>query len=86
MVIFNDEDLADCPVLSEWQIVGDLRQQPQIFGTHAFHEGRRTAVAEIVIADPLLRWVTTPYGAYRLGGGGTLGRECARFGVEKLDH
>lgn len=83
MTIFNGEDLADLPLLTDWQIVGGVGRQPQLFGAHAFHEGERVAAAEIVIADPTLRWVLTPHGGYRLSGGGTLVVEYAKYGTEK---
>jgi hypothetical protein len=85
-MIFTDEDLCDTPVLAEWQIVGGLRSPPQLFGVHAFHEGTRVTACEIIIADPMLRWVITPHGGYRLAGGGTLAPEFSRFGTEKRDH
>jgi hypothetical protein len=86
MTIYLEDDFVDCPHLAEWQIVGGLRMQPQLFGTHAFHEGTRVAVSELIVVDSMLRWVITPYGGCRLGGGGTLAREYSRFGVEKNDH
>jgi len=86
MVIFTDEELQDTPILTDWQIVGGLNRQPQLFGSHAFHDGTRVAVAEMVIVDPTLTWALTPHGGYRLAGGGTLAREYGRFGTEKQDH
>jgi len=86
MTIFTEDDLADTPILTEWQIVGDLHSQPQLFGVHQFHEGTRVAIGEIVIADPMLKWVITPHGGYRLAGGGTLALQFNRFGTEKQDH
>jgi hypothetical protein len=86
MTIFTDDDLSDTPILTEWQIVGDLHSQPQIFGVHQFHEGTRVAVGEVLVVDPMLRWLITPHGGYRLAGGGTLAREFSRFGTEKKDH
>ena len=86
MTIFSDDDLADTPILTEWQIVGDLLSQPQLFGVHAFHEGTRVAVGEVVIVDPMLRWAITHHGGYRHAGGGTLARQFSRFSTEKQDH
>jgi hypothetical protein len=86
MTIFTDDDLSDTPILTEWQIVGGLNRQPQLFGMHAFHEGTRVAAAEVVIVDPMLRSVITPHGGYKLAGGGTLAPEFSRFGTEKRDH
>lgn len=86
MVIFTDEELQDTPILTDWQIVGGLNRQPQLFGSHAFHDGTRVAVAEIVIVDPTLTWALTPHGGYRLAGGGTLASKYGRFGMEKLDN
>jgi hypothetical protein len=85
-MIFNDEDLQDTPLLTDWQIVGGVGRQPQLFGAHAFHEGERIAAAEIVIADPTRRWALTPQGGYRLSGGGTLTVQYARYGTEKCDN
>ena len=86
MTIFTDEAFVDAPLLTEWQIVGDPYSQPLLFGCHAFHEGTRVAVGEIVVVDPMLRWVITTHGAYRLAGGGTLASEYAKFGTQKQDH
>jgi hypothetical protein len=86
MTIFTDDDLANTPVLTEWQIVGGSNRQPQLFGTHAFHEGTRVTAVEVIIVDPTLNWVLTPHGGYRLAGGGTLADMYARFGTEKRDH
>ncbi len=86
MTIFSDEDLADTPILTEWQIVGTRDWQPRIFGVHAFHEGTRVVVEEVIVADPMLRWVITHSGGYRLAGGGTLAPQYGRFGTQKQDH
>lgn len=86
MTIFTEDDLADTPILTEWQIVGDGHSQPQIFDAHAFHEGTRVAVGEVVLVDPMLRWAITPHGGYRLAGGGTLASQFSRFGTERQDH
>jgi hypothetical protein len=86
VTIFTDDDLANTPILTEWQIVGDGHSQPRLFGMHAFHEGTRVAVDEVILVDPMLRWAITPYGGYRLAGGGTLAPQFNRFGTEKQDH
>lgn len=82
-MIFTDDDLADTPMLSEWQIVGGSDERPRLFGMHAFHEGTRVAAAEVIVVDPMLRWVLTPHGGYRLAGGGTQAVEHAKFGTER---
>ena len=86
MTIFDEDAWQDTPILTEWMIVGGLREGPRLIGRHAFHEGARVAVTEIVVLDPMLRWAITPYGGYRLAGGGTLAEYHAKFGVEKRDH
>ena len=47
MTIFTEDDLADTPILTEWQIVGGRRSQPQLFGVHAFHEGARVSAGHM---------------------------------------
>jgi hypothetical protein len=82
-MIFTEEDLADTPILTEWQIVGGPDGRPLLFGVHAFHEGTRVAAAELLVVDPMLRWALTRHGGYRLAGGGTLAVERAKFGTER---
>jgi hypothetical protein len=82
MTIFTDDDFADTPALTEWQIVAGTDGRPLLFGVHAFHEGTRVAAVELVLADPMLRWAITPHGGYRLGTG-TSALEHARFGTER---
>ena len=86
MTIFTDDDLADTPALTDWQIVGGAGRRPQLFGSHAFHEGARITAAEVIIVDPLMNWTLTPHGGYRLGGGGTMAGRYARYGTEKRDN
>jgi hypothetical protein len=86
VTIFDDKDLADTPILTQWQIVGGADGRPKLFGAHAFHEGTRVAAAEVVVVDPMLRWVITPHGGYRLAGGGTRAIEHAEFGTQKRNH
>lgn len=80
MTIFTD-DLANTPLLCQWQIVGGIDGRPLLFGTHAFHEGTRVAAVELLVVDPMLRWAITPHGGYRLAGGGTPAVERSEFGT-----
>lgn len=86
MPLFMDQDLANTPIMTEWQIVGGANHQPQLFGTHAFHEDTCIAVAEIVVVDPALRWLLALHGGYRFGGGRALARQYARLCTEKRDY
>ena len=66
MTIFSEDDLAEVPVLQRWSIFVGEQGRPFVTGQHAFHEGVRTAIDEVLVVDPLLRWVVTNHGGYRL--------------------
>jgi len=86
MTIFTEEDLADAPLLVNWTIQTGVRGgPPMLAGMHAFHEGSRLALDEVLAVDTLLRWVMTTRGGYRLAGSGTFGPLEARYGTEKKD-
>jgi len=82
MTIFDDIDVTDCPFLHRWTITGGEDGYPIITGQHAFHEGVRTAIDEVYVIDPLLRWVITGHGGYRLTGA-RRALEIAEYGVNR---
>ena len=82
MTIFSGDDLADAPVLQRWSIfVGD-QGRPFVTGQHPFHEGARTAIDEVLVVGPLLRWVVTNHGGYRLAAS-LHAPELAEYGVNR---
>jgi hypothetical protein len=62
MTIFSEDDLAEAPVLQRWSIFVGEQGRPFVTGQHSFHEGVRTAIDEVLVVDPLLRWVVTNHG------------------------
>ena len=82
MTIFNDIDVDDCPFLHRWTITTGEGGYPIITGQHTFHEGVRTAVDEVYVVDPLLRWVITNHGGYRLAGARRV-QEVAEYGINR---
>ena len=49
MTIFSEEDLMDTPVLQRWSIFVGEQGRPFVTGQHAFHEGVRTAIDEVLV-------------------------------------
>lgn len=82
MTLFSDEDLHDCPVLTHWSIFVGEQGHAFVTGRHAFHEGVRTAIDEVHVVDPLLRWVITNHGGYRLAAF-VRAPELAEYGVNR---
>jgi len=83
-MIYTEEDLADAPLLVNWSLQQGARGgPPMLVGLHAFHEGSRIALDEVIVVDTMLRWVMTTRGGYRLSGPGTFGPEEAKYGTEK---
>ena len=82
MTLFTENDFEDCPVLHRWSIIAGDGGYPFITGQHSFHEGIRTAIDEVYIIDPLLRWVITNHGGYRLAGS-RRAIEIAEYGVNR---
>lgn len=85
-MIYTEQDLADCPLLVNWTIQAGARGgPPMLAGMHAFHEGQRLALDEVLAVDTMLRWAMTMRGGYRLSGPGTWGPAEAGYGTEKKD-
>ena len=82
MTIFSEDDLTDAPVLQRWSIFVGEQGWPFITGQHPFHEGVRTAIDEVLVVDPLLRWVVTKHGSYRLAAS-LHSPELAAYGVNR---
>ena len=82
MTIFSEEDLMDTPILRRWSIFVGEQGRPFVTGQHAFHEGVRTAIDKVLVVDPLLRWVITNHGGYRLAAS-LLAPEFAEYGVNR---
>ncbi len=82
MTIFSEDDLAEVPVLQRWSIFVGEQGRPFVTGQHAFHEGVRTAIDEVLVVDPLLRWVVTNHGGYRLAAS-LRAPELAEYGVNR---
>ena len=82
MTIFSEDDLADAPVLQRWSIFVGEQGRPFVTGQHAFHEGVRTAIDEVLVVDPLLRWVITDHGGYRLAAS-LRAPELVEYGVNR---
>jgi hypothetical protein len=59
-------DVDDSPFLRRWTISIGEDGYPIVTRQHSFHESIATAVDEVYIVDPLLRWVITNHGGYRL--------------------
>jgi hypothetical protein len=86
MTIFYDDDaLADTPLLTTWTIAQGGRGAGIINGVHAFHEGRRVVSAEVLVIDPLLRWCLTLHGGYRLSALRTPARDNSEWPRRKLE-
>jgi hypothetical protein len=68
MTLFNEDDLANVPILVNWTIVQGDRGPPLLTGMHTFHEGNRVVAVEVSLVDPLLRWVIGADGKYSLSG------------------
>ncbi len=85
MTLFNEDDLANVPVLLNWTITQGDRGPPLVTGIHAFHEGNRVVAVEVSLVDPLLRWVIGADGGYRLSGLGTGAVEKAGWPHEKSE-
>jgi hypothetical protein len=84
MTIFDDMDVSDCPFLHRWTITAGDGGWPVITGQHSFHEGVRTCIDEVYVIDPLLRWVITNHGGYRLTGA-RRAQEIAEYGLGRKD-
>jgi hypothetical protein len=82
MTIFDDLDVDDCPFLHRWTIMPGDGGYPIVTGQHAFHEGVWTAVDEVYVVDPLLRWVITNHSGYRLSGA-RRAQEVAEYGINR---
>ena len=69
-----------------WTLKQGTRAGPQMLcGMHAFREGLRLAMDEVLAVDTLLRWAMTTRGGYGLTGPRTWGPIEAQYGTEKTD-
>ena len=84
MTIFDDVDVDDCPFLHRWTITIGPLGYPMLSGQHAFHDGVRTAIDEVYVVDPLLRWAIGSHGGFRLVGANRAA-EVGAFGRPKRD-
>jgi hypothetical protein len=82
MTIFNDIDVTDCPFLHRWTMTTGDGIWPIITGQWVFHEGVRTCIDEVYLVDPMLRWVITAHGGYRLTGS-RRAAEVAEYGINR---
>lgn len=85
MTVCMEDDLADCPVLSNWTISQGDRGPPVLTGVHAFHEGNRAVASLVAMVDPLLGWAICAEGGYRLAGLGTGGVEKSAWPRQKSE-
>lgn len=71
MTLFNEDDLANVPILVNWTITQGDSGPPLLTGMHSLHEGNRVVAVEVSLVGPLLRWAIAADGGYRLSGLGT---------------